>query len=168
MTSEYREVRVECGNEAVILTPACEGAGEAVERQTILLVEDEARVRHVMAEVLRMAGHCVLEAENAESAMRVAIERGQSLHLLVTDVVLPGRSGRDLARELQGRFPGMKAILVSGYGESVALMGAARSPALSYLPKPFSAVALMEVVAQLLGKSGQSPHLQAAACECVS
>lgn len=119
-------------------------------QQTILLVEDEDRVRRVMSEVLRIAGYAVVEAEDAEGALGSAARHGQSLQLLVTDVVLPGRSGRELARELQTRIPGMKAILISGYGENVALMGGTRSATLRYLAKPFSATLLVEAVRAIL------------------
>ena len=118
--------------------------------QTILLVEDENRVRRVMSAVLQMAGYAVLEAENAEEALRQVGQCGQRLQLLITDVVLPGMSGRELTQQLQERFPGMKAILISGYGESVALLGTARTRDISYLPKPFSATSLMDVVAGVL------------------
>src|ERR1700750_2302372 len=92
---------------------------EGEEPETILLVEDEVRVRRVMADVFRLKGYAVLEVENAEEALRVAT---RSVQLLVTDVVLPGKNGRDLARELRRRLPELKTILVSGYSESVALL----------------------------------------------
>lgn len=119
-------------------------------RQTILLVEDEDRVRRVMSEVLRLAGYAVVEAEDAEDALSAVAKSRQDLQLLVTDVVLPGKNGRELARELQGQFPGMKAILISGYGENVALMGGLQSANLRYLAKPFSATLLVQAVRALL------------------
>jgi|GEM_PF-4273109 DNA-binding response OmpR family regulator len=116
---------------------------EGEEPETILLVEDEIRVRRVMADVLRLKGYAVLEVENAEEALRVAT---RSVQLLVTDVVLPGKNGRDLARELRRRLPELKTILVSGYSESVALLGTNCSADLHYLSKPFSAASLINAV----------------------
>ena len=139
--------------EAGILASGFEQVVKSDTKQTILLVEDEDRVRRVMSEVLQLAGYAVKEAEDAEDAMRTVAESGQPLQLLVTDVVLPGKSGRELARELQMRLPGMKAILISGYGENVALMGGSRNANLRYLAKPFSATLLVQAVKALLGDS---------------
>jgi two-component system, cell cycle sensor histidine kinase and response regulator CckA len=111
---------------------------------TILLVEDEAFVRDVTCEVLQAAGYAVLKASNAEAALRVYDEYGDKVQLLLTDVVMPGRNGRDLARELRARCPGIKTIFISGYGKNVALLGADHEPDVFYLPKPFSVPALIK------------------------
>lgn len=150
MRSESVPASADSTNAAGLLASGIEEAIQADTKQTILLVEDEDRVRRVMSEVLRLAGYAVVEAEDAEGALGSAARRGQSLQLLVTDVVLPGRSGRELARDLQARIPGMKAILISGYGENVALMGGTRNANLRYLAKPFSATQLAEAVRALL------------------
>ena len=153
MRGESVPANVEGMPEAGILASGFEQAVKGDTKPTILLVEDEDRVRRVVSEVLQLAGYRVMEAEDAEDAMRTAAESGQVLQLLVTDVVLPGKSGRELARELQARLPGMKAILISGYGENVALMGGPRNANLRYLAKPFSATRLVQVVRALLGDS---------------
>lgn len=150
MRSESGPAGSDSTNAARFFAGEFEKAIQSDPRQTILLVEDEDRVRRVISEVLRSAGYTVVEAEDAESALSAAAQSGQPLPLLVTDVVLPGRSGRELARELQWRRPGMKAILISGYGENVALMGEARNANLRYLAKPFSAALLVEAVRALL------------------
>lgn len=120
------------------------------ESTTILLVEDEARVRRVMAHVLSMEGYTVLECANAEHALAHPELWQNKLTVLITDVMLPGRTGRDLARDLKDRVPGIKTILVSGYGENVALLGAEKSDELRYLPKPFSASSLLATVRLVL------------------
>ena len=154
MRSESVPVSTEGITERGILASSFPEVIQRDKRHTILLVEDEDRVRRVISAVLRLAGYTVVEANDAEGALGAAAQRGQSLHLLVTDVVLPGRSGRELARELQGRLPAMKAILISGYGESIALMGGTRSANVRYLAKPFSAGLLVEAVRALLRDSG--------------
>ena len=153
MEDDVRSESVPAGAEIVsdagLLAQGFEGTGAGA--ATILVVEDEERVRRVMSEVLRLAGYTVVEAEDAEAAARAAAEGGRRLHLLVTDVVLPGKSGRELVREMRGQFPGMKAVLISGYGESVARMGVEGTVDVEYLPKPFSATELMQTVARVLG-----------------
>jgi two-component system cell cycle sensor histidine kinase/response regulator CckA len=130
----------------------CGRSADEDTNETILLVEDELRVRRVMTDVLRLKGYKVLEAEDAEQAIQMARESGHHVDLLVTDVALPGKSGRDLARELRRRLPGLKTILVSGYGESVALLGNDCGAKTHYLPKPFSVTSLLGAVESALSE----------------
>lgn len=132
-------------------------SGLSPESTTILLVEDEARVRKVMAHVLSAEGYTVLESATAEHALAHPGPCLSKLSVLITDVMLPGRTGRDLARDLKNRVPGIKTILVSGYGENVALLGTEKSDEVRYLPKPFSASSLLSVVRLVLcGPKGSS------------
>jgi DNA-binding NtrC family response regulator len=117
---------------------------------TILLVEDEARVRKVMAQVLKTEGYVVLESATAEHALAHPDLGFSRPTMLITDVMLPGKTGRQLALDMRNRVPGIKTLLVSGYGESVALMGAERTDEISYLPKPFSASSLLAAVRRAL------------------
>ena len=126
-----------------VMHPKSDGQPEA---PTILLVEDEARVRKVMAQVLKLEGYTVLESATAEHALTHLEPNIVKLTMLITDVMLPGKTGRQLARDLRDRVPGIKTILVSGYGESVALLGTELSDGVSYLPKPFSASSLLAAV----------------------
>jgi CheY-like chemotaxis protein len=106
----------------------------AILRETIWLVEDEAFVRDVIEEVLQSAGYKVLKTQSAAEALQTYDSHGGELHLLVTDVVMPGESGRDLARKLRNLCPSMRTIFMSGYGESVALLGAEREQVFSISP----------------------------------
>jgi DNA-binding NtrC family response regulator len=117
---------------------------------TILLVEDEVRVRKVMAQVLQAEGYTVIESGTAEHALVYPDLGFSRLTMLITDVMLPGKTGRQLALDMRNRVPGIKTLLVSGYGESVALMGAERTDGISYLPKPFSATSLLAAVRKAL------------------
>lgn len=121
-----------------------------IDAPTILLVEDEARVRKVMAEVLSAEGYCVLDFATAEHVLEHPELSLSNLTVLVTDVMLPGKTGRQLSKDLRERIPGIKTILVSGYGETIALLGTEKSDAVSYLPKPFSASSLLAAVRHVL------------------
>jgi DNA-binding response OmpR family regulator len=120
-------------------------------RQTILFVEDEAFVREVTCEVLRAAGYRVLTAKNATEAMRIYEARGDEVELLISDVVLPGESGRVLAGKLRRENPWLKILLVTGYTEQMGPRGTMQE---EYLAKPFSTEVLLGRVRQLLDRAG--------------
>ncbi len=117
--------------------------------QTILLVEDEAFVREVTGEVLRSAGYRVLTAKNAAEAMLIYEARGNEVELLLSDVVLPGESGRILAGKLRRENPWLKVLLVSGYAEQIGPCGTMQE---EFLAKPFSTDVLLGRVRQALGR----------------
>jgi two-component system, cell cycle sensor histidine kinase and response regulator CckA len=117
---------------------------------TILLVEDEKFVRDVASKILGSAGYRVLQARNAEEAIRVFHRHPEEVQLLLTDVVLPDRNGCDLALELLTlRYYG-RVILVSGYPENCVTRKGLQQPGWSYLPKPFSATALLQRVKEVM------------------
>jgi two-component system cell cycle sensor histidine kinase/response regulator CckA len=118
--------------------------------RTILLVEDESFVRKVTREILQSAGYHVLEARNAAEAMREFHGYGKEVQLLLTDVVMPGRTGRDLAHDLRGICTGLKTIFISGYPENAVTRNGLQERGWFYLPKPFSAESLVEKVRQVL------------------
>src|SRR6266576_2169982 len=117
--------------------------------RTILLVEDESLVRDVMDEVLQSVGYRVLKMQSAEEALEFYKQSGEEPDLLLTDIVMPGRNGRDLARELRKQRPIMKTIFMSGYGEGVALLGAERTAHVFYLSKPFSMPGLLRKIEEV-------------------
>lgn len=119
--------------------------------ETILFVEDEAFVREVTSEVLRSAGYRVLTAKNAAEATRFYEARGDEVELLLSDVVLPGESGRALAGRLRRQNPGLKVLLVTGYAEQMGLRDAMQ---VECLAKPFSIEVLLGRVRQLLDHVG--------------
>lgn len=119
---------------------------------TILLVEDEAFVREVAGEILRSAGYRVLPARNAAEAVRAFRCHPEEVQLLLTDVVLPDRNGCDLAHELVSDSGKVKTIFISGYPEtSITIKGRLHSGCF-YLPKPFSAVSLLEKIKEALNQ----------------
>lgn len=107
-------------------------------------------MRDVTCAVLQSAGYTVLKAGNAEAALRVYDEYQDEVQLLLTDVVMPGRNGRDLARELRARCPCIKTIFISDYGKNAALLGADQEAGIFYLPKPFSVPALIKNIQSAL------------------
>jgi two-component system, cell cycle sensor histidine kinase and response regulator CckA len=118
---------------------------------TILLVEDEAFVREVAYEILCSAGYRVLPARNAEEAVRAFRGHPKEVQLLLTDVVLPDRNGRDLALELV-TVGGVKAVFISGYPENSITRKGFQHHGWFYLPKPFSAVSLLQKVREALNQ----------------
>ena len=119
--------------------------------ETVLLVEDEDGVRSVTARFLRRLGYTVLSAGEPAAALRLISEHVGRVHLLITDVVMPGMSGRDLAAKLSAAYPGIKCLLMSGYPDGgVAHLGTVEE-GLSFLAKPFSSDAFARKVREVLG-----------------
>lgn len=118
--------------------------------ETILLAEDDGAVRRLTATALRQYGYTVLEARDGEDALRLArTDPSADIHLLITDIVMPGLSGRDLAAQLQAERPGMRVLYTSGYAETIT----ARSdvaPDHWVLVKPFLPNDLARVVRERL------------------
>jgi CheY-like chemotaxis protein len=103
----------------------------------VLLVEDEDAVRALAREVLRRHGYIVLEARHGVDALRIAERHPDTIHLMVTDVVMPHMSGRELAERLSTVRPHMKVLFMSGYTDH-ALMYRELAPGSSFLQKPFT------------------------------
>lgn len=119
---------------------------------TILLVEDEDPVRAVNARALSARGYTVLEAASGVEAMAVIDERGASVDLVVSDVVMPEMDGPTLLRELRKAYPDLKVIFVSGYAEDAFKKNLPDGEEFNFLPKPFSLRQLVETVKQVIGK----------------
>ncbi len=117
---------------------------------SILIVEDENFVREVTAEILKTAGYEVLKSRNASEALTVFRDNKDRIALVVLDVVLPGRSGRDLARELARLQPSLKILFMSGYPENAITKDKVTRGKATYLPKPFSVDGLMRKVRETI------------------
>jgi CheY-like chemotaxis protein len=129
--------------------PAIELARHAVRgHETILVVEDDASVRQLVCDELRKLGYSVFEAKNGLDACLVAMQQIAGLHLLLTDVVMPGMSGTELGQHLRAIKPELKLLFISGYTDDVGVSGADHSSA--YLQKPFTPEALSNLVRELL------------------
>jgi PAS domain S-box-containing protein len=133
------------------LALARDAAPSLVGSETILLAEDDATLRPLMKQLLERNGYGVLEAANAEQALAIAREHVSPIHLLVTDVVMPGASGRELARRLGEMRPEARVLYVSGYTDEAIVHHGMVEPGLAFLQKPFTPDTLGLKVRQVLG-----------------
>ncbi len=118
--------------------------------ETILLVEDEPGVLQLERRVLERLGYAVLSAGTPEEAIRLVEDQPRSVDLLITDVVMPGMNGRDLARRLTALAPGLRVLFVSGYAESLGVQHATLDPGVWFLQKPFTITTLAHKVREAL------------------
>jgi two-component system, cell cycle sensor histidine kinase and response regulator CckA len=102
--------------------------------ETIMVVEDEASIRSLAREILEGQGYAVLEAASAAEALRRATEHAGPIHLLLTDVIMPGKSGVELAQDLLARRPGLRVVFMSGYADRAVQ---ADAPGVAFVQKPF-------------------------------
>lgn len=121
-------------------------------KETILLAEDEPAVRELARMVLSEQGYTVIEAQNAEDAVRLAGRHGSEIHLLLTDVVMPGMSGHDLAKHLTALHPYLRVLYMSGYTDNVIAENGNLEEGLSFLQKPFTPRALAQRVRETLDR----------------
>jgi signal transduction histidine kinase len=134
--------------------PAREVAGSLPRgSETVLLVEDEPLVRGLASRVLREHGYKVLEAANGFEAMRVAqMHAEEQIHLLLTDVVMPGMNGRELAESLGPLLPKLKVLYMSGYTDQAIVYHGVLEKGMNYIEKPFRVDALARKVREVLDK----------------
>ncbi|HXJ04123.1 MAG TPA: PAS domain S-box protein [Candidatus Acidoferrum sp.] len=118
--------------------------------ETILLAEDEQDVREVAREFLESGGYTVIEAVNGAEALRLATEHKATIDLLVTDMVMPGMTGRELARRLRQEHSRIRAIYMSGYSEQTAAETAQADASMRLLTKPFSRGSILRAVREAL------------------
>jgi hypothetical protein len=121
---------------------------------TVLLVEDDEAVRDLATRILRQHGYSVLPASGGAEAELLCRRFEGKIHLLVTDVVMPGMSGAKLARRLRRQRPEIRVLFISGYTDNVLQHGILKSNT-AFLQKPFSAHSLAEKVASVLESSTQ-------------
>jgi signal transduction histidine kinase len=106
-------------------------------QEAVLVVEDEERVRSMTVEALQNLGYSVIAAAGPEQALDL-LDRGAALHLLFTDVVMPGMNGRTLAERVRARRPGIKVLYTTGYTRDAALYDGILDRGVPFLPKPFT------------------------------
>jgi len=130
-------------------SPAIKG-GAARGTETILVVEDEPAVLALSQRALEAQGYVVLAASDATTALRLVERHGGTIHLLLTDVVMPGMSGRDLADQLAARRPGTRVLYMSGYPGDAVVQHGELQPGAAFLQKPFSPDGLARKVRDVL------------------
>ncbi len=118
--------------------------------ETVLVVEDAEPLRCLTREFLSDCGYKVLEASNGKEALQIYRSSSERIHLLITDLVMPGMSGRQLAEELTLIDPALAVLYMSGYSSDRTVLPGVTSDVASYLEKPFSRESMLRKVRQLL------------------
>ncbi|MEO7793772.1 MAG: ATP-binding protein, partial [Thermoanaerobaculia bacterium] len=135
---------------AAVSSPLSEPSGSEGRGETILLVEDEAAVRDLVATALGDRGYRLLTAADADEALRKEVEHSGPIDLLITDVVMHGMRGPELARRIRERRPSIPVLLMSGYPDDALNVGGGLQGGTSFLQKPFRVSALGAKVAEML------------------
>jgi CheY-like chemotaxis protein len=127
-------------------TPSASRGGSEV----ILLAEDEPAVRELARSLLTRSGYTVLAAPTGEEAVRISASHAGPVHLLVTDVIMPGMNGRVLAERLQAERPGLRVLYMTGYTDDAVVRHGVLDATVALLQKPFTHEAMIARVRQLL------------------
>jgi PAS domain S-box-containing protein len=122
--------------------------------EKILMVEDESSVLELYRETLSDLGYTILTAGSPDEALRIAVEYDGTLDLLITDVIMPGMNGLDLANRIRSALPGIKLLFVSGFAESELSRGTHLINASNFLSKPFSRNTFAAKVHEVLARRG--------------
>ncbi len=114
------------------------------------MVEDQEPVRRLTRKILETKGYAVLAAADGPEALRVAALHQGTIHILVTDVVMPGMSGREVGRRLTAERPDMRVLYLSGHADDSIVSHGVLEPGLAFLQKPFTPENLARRVRELL------------------
>ncbi len=129
-----------------------EHAGELKGSETVLLVEDDETVRDLACSVLKRFGYEVLEAKNPTEALRLSEGHEGPIHLLITDVIMPGMNGKELAERLQEGRPELRVLYASGYTDNVIVSHGLLDSGVDFLAKPFGPDNLLRKVREILDR----------------
>jgi PAS domain S-box-containing protein len=133
-------------------TRGASGSHRALPRgtETVLVVEDEDAVRRIVKIALETTGYRVIEARNGTEALEAARTHAGAIHMVVTDVVMPEMSGRELAERITKDFPGLRILYMSGYMDDAVVRHGIVEAGVAFLQKPFSPLALARKVREML------------------
>ncbi len=121
--------------------------------ETILLIEDDEPLRKLALSILRHGGYHVLEASDREKAIQICGQHQGPIHLMLTDVVMPGISGQEVAQRLAATRPDMKALFMSGYTDDTVIRHGVLNQNMAFLQKPFTTHGLLRKVREVLDAS---------------
>ena len=125
--------------------------------ETILVVEDEEELLRLIGRVLRRAGYAVLTAGHATSALELAKHYDDRIHLLLTDVVMPGRTGKELWEEFRLQRSDARVLFMSGYAQNILGEQVSLGPDTPLISKPFSARELELKIREVLDRKRRKP-----------
>jgi len=134
-----------------------EARGSAAGTETVLFVEDEQSVRELVRDYLTGVGYRVLDAADGVEALEIARAHKGTIHILITDVVMPRLSGRDLAAKLSPERPGIKVLFISGYTDDTIVRHGVLEGGVAFLQKPFNLRALADKIREVLKAEAQHP-----------
>jgi CheY-like chemotaxis protein len=134
-------------------TPAPAEIGLPRGSETVLLVEDEASLRELVRECLEASGYTVLEASHGTAALELSQRHPGRIDLLMTDVVMPGMSGRELAEQLRALRPEIRTVYMSGYTDDAVVLHGVLAEDMAFLQKPFTAAELAGRVREVLDRT---------------
>jgi CheY-like chemotaxis protein len=135
-------------DEALEVSPTRQEMPRGIE--TVLLVEDERAVRNLASQILKRQGYCVLEASSGEEALELYRVHQDPIHLVLTDVVMPRMSGRELTDRLLSFHPKIKILYMSGYTDDAILQHGVLEKGVNYIQKPFTMESLTRKVREVL------------------
>jgi two-component system cell cycle sensor histidine kinase/response regulator CckA len=148
------------GSTFKVYLPRVDGAGEGEETiasssvpqgtELILLVEDEEQVREILRHILEGQGYQVLSASNGEEALSISQDLERDIKLMITDVVMPQMSGRELAERMQALRPNLPVLFMSGYTDDAIVRHGLLDAKLNFIQKPFDADAAARKVREVL------------------
>ena len=121
--------------------------------ETILIVDDNASIRQLIIETLKPLGYNCLQAASGKDAINVIREYSGKVHLLITDVIMPGMSGRELADMIRKEMPHIKVIFMSGYTENIIAHHGVLEQGINYIPKPITPVTLTQKIRRVLNNN---------------
>jgi PAS domain S-box-containing protein len=137
---------------------ATEAPSADISVETVMICDDDDGVRSLLADLLRLRAHAILQARNGKHALEVAGQHQGSIRLLITDLVMPEVGGIELATELRKRHPGMRVLYVSGYTEDADVLSEPLGPHTRFLAKPFVPSDLTRLVHAMLETTAPSPR----------
>ena len=141
----------------VVVAPVPEPPARRVATETVLLVEDAEGLRELTRRLLEAQGYTVLAAADADEALRLS-SANESIDVLLTDVVMPGASGPELAARLLERKPDLEVVYMSGYTEDAIVHHGVLGPGIAFLHKPFTSEALGHKIRGVLDLPGSGSH----------
>ena len=122
----------------------------------VLVVEDEDAVRRLVGRTLAAGGYRHLEARHGEEALEICVKSGETVHLLLSDVIMPRMGGPELAKRLRVLYPELRTLFVSGYADEAVVRHGILESSISFLQKPFTPDVLLRKIREVLDRPKES------------